>query len=92
MTTSIESLWYQRKITGYGANGSFPTEMTVVYTVGVLALLPNGMQNRVLEIGFSKSEYKINFGNGYLLSIPIEVNPEILYKTIEDGNTTEEAF
>ena len=79
----IESLWYQRKTTGYGQNGPFPTEMTVMYSVGETVILPNNKQQTCEKITKEKTGYKIYLEKSVLV-IPLDTKPEILYSI---GNT-----
>lgn len=87
MKQEIESLWYQRKITGFGANGPFPTEMTVVFTVGERFVFANDKQAFVSKIIHSTEGTYIHFEDGRELVLADDVSPEILYKNIEDGDT-----
>lgn len=79
----IESLWYQRKITGYGQNSPFPTEMTVMYSVGEDAILPNNKHQMCEKITKEKTGYKVYLEKSVLV-IPLDTKPEILYSI---GNT-----
>jgi len=83
----IESLWYQKKITGYGQNGPFPTEMTATFIVGETAYINN--KPYVCEkIVKEKTGFKVYFEKNMLL-IPLDTKPEILYSIGNSEDKTE---
>lgn len=84
----IESIWYQKKITGYGQNGPFPTEMTVMYNVGETVILSNNKQQTCEKITKEKTGYKVYLEKSVLV-IPLDTKPEILYSRGDTEDKTE---
>lgn len=80
----IEAISYQRKITGYGKESTFPTEMTVSYVVGMKIPLPVNIVDTVSEIKEVTGGYEVGFEKGYVLWISADKDVEVLYGDKQD--------
>ena len=76
----IKALSYQRKITGYGKDSVFPTEMTVIYMVGETCPAVGMLMDKVKEIRMIEDGYEVDFEKGWTLCISEDKKPDVLYE------------
>lgn len=86
MNSEIESIWYQMKCNGFNQYGGFPTERTVIYTVGEQCVFGNNKQDFCELIVDHGDFFSVDFKK-HTLSIPKgDYRIEVLYKK-ENGNS-----